>query len=105
MEWVSITSRSRGSLSRISISHAQRRPVSGAGGIRTIHHGLPERLLTPQAVRPAYFAFSAAFRRKRLSIGDLDSQEMWRAAEDRRQGRCGRPRLFRIRNPQASGAP
>ena len=41
----------------ISISDAQRRPVPGAGWIRTIHHGLPERLLTPQPVTPAYFAF------------------------------------------------
>jgi glycosyltransferase involved in cell wall biosynthesis len=41
----------------ISISDAQRRPVPGAGWIRTIHHGLPERLLMPQPVRPAYFAF------------------------------------------------
>jgi glycosyltransferase involved in cell wall biosynthesis len=41
----------------ISISEAQRRPVPGAGWIRTIHHGLPERLLMPQPVRPAYFAF------------------------------------------------
>ena len=41
----------------ISISDAQRRPVPGAGWIRTIHHGLPARLLMPQPVRPAYFAF------------------------------------------------
>src|SRR6266404_2631584 len=41
----------------ISISDAQRRPVPGAGWIRTIHHGLPERLLMPQPVAPAYFAF------------------------------------------------
>src|SRR6266511_3663340 len=41
----------------ISISDAQRRPVPGAGWIRTIYHGLPERLLTPQLVKPAYFAF------------------------------------------------
>jgi len=41
----------------ISISDTQRRPVPNAGWIRTIHHGLPERLLTPQSVRPAYFAF------------------------------------------------
>src|ERR1700736_3712185 len=39
----------------ISISNAQRRPVPGAGWIRTIHHGLPERLLMPQPV--SYFAF------------------------------------------------
>jgi glycosyltransferase involved in cell wall biosynthesis len=41
----------------ISVSDTQRRPVPNAGWIRTIHHGLPERLLTPQPVRPAYFAF------------------------------------------------
>jgi glycosyltransferase involved in cell wall biosynthesis len=41
----------------ISISDAQRRPVPGAGWIRTIHHGLPEGLLMPRPVRPAYFAF------------------------------------------------
>jgi glycosyltransferase involved in cell wall biosynthesis len=41
----------------ISISDAQRRPVSNAGWIRTIHHGLPERLLMPQSVSPTYFAF------------------------------------------------
>src|SRR5262245_16216864 len=41
----------------VSISDAQRRPVPHAGWIRTIHHGLPERLLTPQALRPTYFAF------------------------------------------------
>jgi hypothetical protein len=31
--------------------------VPNAGWIRTIHHGLAGRLLTPQSVRPAYFAF------------------------------------------------
>src|SRR6516162_11751456 len=41
----------------ISISNAQRRPVPQANWIRTIHHGLPERLLTPQPVKPSYFAF------------------------------------------------
>src|SRR5882757_9416810 len=35
----------------ISISDAQRRPVPGAAWVRTIHHGLPERLLTPQPAR------------------------------------------------------
>src|SRR5215469_4404134 len=47
----------------ISISDAQRRPVPRAGWVRTIHHGLPEQLLTPQPVRPTYFAFWGAFRR------------------------------------------
>jgi glycosyltransferase involved in cell wall biosynthesis len=40
----------------VSISDAQRRPVPAAGWVRTVHHGLPERLLTPQPVQPAYLA-------------------------------------------------
>ena len=40
----------------ISISNAQRRPVPQANWVRTIHHGLPENLLTPQPVKPAYLA-------------------------------------------------
>ena len=41
----------------ISISNSQRRPLPQARWIRTIHHGLPERLLMPQPVKPSYFAF------------------------------------------------
>ena len=40
----------------ISISDAQRRPVPQANWVRTIHHGLPENLLTPQPVKPSYLA-------------------------------------------------
>jgi glycosyltransferase involved in cell wall biosynthesis len=40
----------------ISISDAQRRPVPQAGWVRTVYHGLPERLLTPQPVTPGYLA-------------------------------------------------
>ena len=40
----------------ISISNAQRRPVPQANWVRTIHHGLPENLLTPQPVKPSYLA-------------------------------------------------
>src|SRR5471030_2744214 len=40
----------------ISISNAQRRPVPQANFIRTIHHGLPEKLLTPRPVTPCYLA-------------------------------------------------
>jgi glycosyltransferase involved in cell wall biosynthesis len=40
----------------VSISNSQRRPVQQANWIRTIYHGLPERLLTPQPVKPSYFA-------------------------------------------------
>ena len=38
----------------ISISNAQRRPVPQANWVRTIHHGLPENLLTPRPVKPSY---------------------------------------------------
>jgi glycosyltransferase involved in cell wall biosynthesis len=40
----------------ISISNAQRRPVPQANWVRTIHHGLPENLLTPRPVTPNYLA-------------------------------------------------
>jgi glycosyltransferase involved in cell wall biosynthesis len=40
----------------ISISNAQRRPVPQANWVRTVHHGLPENLLTPQPVQPSYLA-------------------------------------------------
>jgi glycosyltransferase involved in cell wall biosynthesis len=40
----------------ISISNAQRRPVPQANWVRTIHHGLPENLLTPRPISPGYLA-------------------------------------------------
>src|SRR3981081_819685 len=41
----------------VSISNAQRRPVPHAGWVRTIHHGVPEKLLTTKQVNPSYSAF------------------------------------------------
>ena len=41
----------------VSISNAQRRPLPQAHWVRTVHHGLPERLLTPRPVKPSYFGF------------------------------------------------
>jgi glycosyltransferase involved in cell wall biosynthesis len=41
----------------VSISNAQRRPLPQAGWVRTVYHGLPERLLTPKPATPSYFAF------------------------------------------------
>jgi glycosyltransferase involved in cell wall biosynthesis len=41
----------------VSISNAQRRPLPQAHWVRTIHHGLPERLLLPKPIKPSYFAF------------------------------------------------
>jgi glycosyltransferase involved in cell wall biosynthesis len=40
----------------ISISNAQRRPVPQARWLRTVYHGLPEKLLTPQPTTPSYLA-------------------------------------------------
>jgi len=40
----------------ISISNAQRRPVPQANWAKTIHHGLPERLLTPRPMKQDYLA-------------------------------------------------
>jgi glycosyltransferase involved in cell wall biosynthesis len=41
----------------VSISNSQRRPLPQANWVRTIYHGLPERLLLPQSVKPSYLAF------------------------------------------------
>jgi glycosyltransferase involved in cell wall biosynthesis len=41
----------------VSISNAQRRPVPQANWVRTVYHGVPERLLEPKPVKPSYFAF------------------------------------------------
>jgi len=40
----------------ISISNAQRRPVPQANWVRTILHGVPENLLTPQPAKQSYLA-------------------------------------------------
>src|SRR5215213_8612950 len=40
----------------ISISNAQRRPAPQATWLRTVHHGLSEKLLTPKACKPGYLA-------------------------------------------------
>ena len=41
----------------VSISNSQRRPVPQANWVRTVHHGLPVRLLEPKPIKPSYFAF------------------------------------------------
>jgi glycosyltransferase involved in cell wall biosynthesis len=41
----------------IAISDAQRAYKPQAGWMRTIHHGLPERMLEARAVKPSYLAF------------------------------------------------
>jgi glycosyltransferase involved in cell wall biosynthesis len=46
-----------GSVPVVSISDAQRNPVSQARWLKTVYHGLPASLLGPRAVKPAYLAF------------------------------------------------
>ncbi|TMI99255.1 MAG: glycosyltransferase family 4 protein [Alphaproteobacteria bacterium] len=41
----------------VSISNAQRRPLPQAHWMKTVHHGLPEKLLMPMPAKPSYFAF------------------------------------------------
>ncbi|HWG05268.1 MAG TPA: glycosyltransferase family 4 protein [Beijerinckiaceae bacterium] len=41
----------------VSISNAQRRPISKANWIATVPHGVPSHLLQPQPVEPSYLAF------------------------------------------------
>lgn len=41
----------------VAISGAQRRFLPCASWAATVHHGVPERLLTPRASKPAYLAF------------------------------------------------
>ena len=41
----------------VSVSEAQRQPMPWVRWVATVHHGLPERLLMPRAVRPTYLAF------------------------------------------------
>jgi glycosyltransferase involved in cell wall biosynthesis len=41
----------------VSISDAQRRPLAQVNFVKTIHHGIPEDLLTPQPVKQEYGAF------------------------------------------------
>jgi glycosyltransferase involved in cell wall biosynthesis len=65
----------------ISISRSQREPMRWANWAATIHHGLPERLLTPQdGARPSYLAF----------LGRISPEKrVDRAIEI--AGRCGLP--------------
>src|SRR5262249_3742240 len=64
----------------VSISDAQRLPVLQANWVRTVHHGLPARLLTPQPLKPSYLA----------CIGRISPEKAMDRAIDI-AGRCGLP--------------
>ncbi len=55
------------SIPLVSISNSQRRPLPQANWVRTVHHGLPEKLLTPKPIKPSYFAFLGIF-----AVGPVD---------------------------------
>jgi glycosyltransferase involved in cell wall biosynthesis len=64
----------------VSISDAQRQPIPHAKWVRTVHHGLPARLLTPRPVKPSYLA----------CIGRISPEKAMDRAIDI-AGRCGLP--------------
>ena len=74
----------------VSISNSQRRPVPQAGWVGTIHHGLPEQLLTPRPAKPAIFRFSRPHRAgEGRRSRDPHRPAVRRAAQDRGEGRSG----------------
>ncbi|CAG9259238.1 glycosyltransferase family 4 protein [Paraburkholderia unamae] len=64
----------------ISISNAQRQPMPQARWLRTVYHGLPEMLYTPQPVEQRYLAF----------LGRISPEKRVDTAI-RIAGRCGLP--------------
>ncbi|TDG04809.1 glycosyltransferase family 4 protein [Paraburkholderia guartelaensis] len=64
----------------ISISNAQRQPMPQARWLRTVYHGLPETLYTPQPVEQRYLAF----------LGRISPEKRVDTAI-RIAGRCGLP--------------
>src|SRR6266436_1966829 len=84
----------------ISISDAQRRPVPAAGWMRTIHHGMPERLLTPQPVHGEF----VNPRKKRTGAGSLVScRHRATVHVDDSPGYTRRPPLVHHRQTRAPG--
>ena len=80
----------------VSISNSQRRPLPQAHWVRTVHHGLPERLLMPKSVKPSYFAFLGRIApEKGIDRAIRIAAALRHAAQGRRQGRPRRPGLLR----------
>ena len=72
----------------VSISDSQRRPIPRLNWVRTVQHGMPANLLTPQPVKQEYLAFLGRISPekgvdKAIRIAGAAGHE----AEDRRQGR------------------
>ena len=79
----------------VSISDSQRRPIPRLNWIRTVHHGMPADLLTPQPVKqrvPGVPRTHLAGKGRRQ--GDPHCRRGRHAVDDRRQGRQGRREYF-----------
>ena len=71
----------------VSISDAQRRPLAQANFVKTIHHGIPEDLLTPQPVKQEYAAFLGRVSpEKGVDKAIRIAGKAGAQAEDRRKG-------------------
>ena len=86
----------------VSISNSQRRPLPQARWVKTIHHGLPEKLLMPHAGQAVLLRVSRTHRAgEARRPRDPDRRALRHSAEDRREGRPRRPGLLRGGNPPA----
>jgi hypothetical protein len=71
----------------VSISDAQRRPLAQVNFVKTIHHGIPEDLLTPQPVKQEYAAFlGRASPEKGVKKAIRIAGKAGARVEDRRKG-------------------
>jgi glycosyltransferase involved in cell wall biosynthesis len=90
----------------ISISNAQRRPVPQANWVRTIHHGVPEKLLTPRPVTPSYLAVLGRIAPEKGGRSRHQNRHTMRhPAQDRGKSRSGRSGLLRRNHSPADGPP
>ena len=90
----------------ISISNAQRRPVPQANWVRTIHHGVPETLLTPRPVTPSYLAVLGRIApEKGVRSRHQNRHTMRHPAQDCGKSRSGRSGLLRRNHSPADGPP
>ena len=87
----------------VSISDSQRQPVPQAGWVRTVHHGLPARPADAEGRETDIPRLSRAhIAGEGGRPGDRDRGARRLAAQDRRQGRPGRPRVFRAEDSSAA---
>ena len=81
---------------------SQRRPLPQANWVRTVHHGLPEKLLDAEAGQAVLFRLPRPHRAgKGHRSRHPDRPALRHAAQNRGEGRQRRPRIFRRADPAA----